>query len=173
MTAKGRLLTPVQKAELDKVLVIGFGNPGRLDDGLGPALSERIALLNIPGVTCDADYQLMIENAADIAKHDIVIFADASVDATAPFSWSQLKAKADYSFSTHSVSPEAVLQLAATSFSGKARAYLLAIRGYEFNSFGERISEKAQANLDVAASFLHNVLLSGEFAKALSKWQIN
>jgi len=23
-----------------KVLLIGFGNPGRLDDGLGPALAE-------------------------------------------------------------------------------------------------------------------------------------
>jgi hydrogenase maturation protease len=162
-------LTPAQKTEPENVLVIGFGNPGRLDDGLGPALSERIALLGIPGVTCDADYQLMIEDAADIARNDIVVFADASVDAAAPFSWSQLKAKADYSFSTHSVSPEAVLQLAATSFSGRARAYLLAIRGYEFNSFGEKISEKAQANLDAAASFLHNVLLSGKFAQALSR----
>ena len=38
-----------------KTLLIGYGNPGRLDDGLGPALAEAVAKLAIPGVTVEAD----------------------------------------------------------------------------------------------------------------------
>ena len=47
-----------------KVLLIGYGNPGRLDDGLGPALAAAVEKLAIPGVTVDADYQLNVEDAA-------------------------------------------------------------------------------------------------------------
>ena len=33
-----------------KALVIGYGNPGRLDDGLGPALAEAVEKLDLPGL---------------------------------------------------------------------------------------------------------------------------
>jgi len=60
------------------VLVIGYGNPGRRDDGLGPALAERLQELRLPGVDVDADYQLTVEDAAAAAEHDVVVFADAA-----------------------------------------------------------------------------------------------
>jgi DNA-binding response OmpR family regulator len=60
----------------NRVLVIGYGNPGRLDDGLGPALAETLQRLDLPGVTVDADYQLTAEDGLrkykDI-KPDVVI----------------------------------------------------------------------------------------------------
>ena len=54
----------------------------RLDDGLGPALADALEKLDLPGVSVDADYQLMIEDAAEVAEHDFAIFADAAVKAT-------------------------------------------------------------------------------------------
>ena len=60
-----------------RILLIGYGNPGRADDGLGPALADRIEALDLPGLTVESDYQLSIEHAALAAGHDIVIFADA------------------------------------------------------------------------------------------------
>ena len=68
-----------------KVLVIGYGNPGRLDDGLGPALAAAIESAAPAGVTVDADYQLTVEDAAAVAEHDVVVFADAAVDGPEPF----------------------------------------------------------------------------------------
>ncbi len=141
-----------------KVLVIGYGNPGRLDDGLGPALAEALDALALPGVTVDSDYQLTVEHAPLIAEHDVVIFADASVDAPDPFRFERLEAKHDESFSTHSVSPAMVLHMAHTLFGGQTRGYVLAIRGHEYNEFGERLSPQAQANLAAAIEFLQRLL---------------
>ncbi|VGO14536.1 hypothetical protein PDESU_03099 [Pontiella desulfatans] len=62
-------------------LVIGYGNPGRLDDGLGPAFAERIQGLGLSGVTVESNYQLNIEDAELVSRYDTVVFADASVDA--------------------------------------------------------------------------------------------
>jgi len=138
-----------------RILVMGYGNPGRLDDGLGPAFAERIQALGIPGVTTDANYQLNVEDAAMLAEQDLVLFADASVDAPEPFSLQPLKpAYTGVGFSSHSLSAGALLGMTAELFDTRPAAFLLGIRGYEFNEFGEQISERAQANLATAVAHL-------------------
>ena len=84
-----------------KILLIGFGNPARADDGLGPALAEKIESKNIPDVTVETDYQLTIEDSAQAARHDIVIFADASVNCAEPFTFQAVEGKQTDNFSTH------------------------------------------------------------------------
>ena len=37
------------------MLLIGYGNAGRGDDGLGPAFAERIEAAGLPGVDVDID----------------------------------------------------------------------------------------------------------------------
>lgn len=147
------------------VLLIGYGNPGRLDDGLGPALAEAIAQLALPGVTVDADYQLTVEDAQAAAEHDIVIFADAHTCGTEPFSFRPLRPEAAVSFSTHSVQPEAVLGLAQELFGARTRGFLLGIRGYDFNAFGESLSPQARANLAAATRFLERLLREGDIER--------
>ncbi|MBT3377358.1 MAG: hydrogenase maturation protease [Lentisphaerae bacterium] len=140
------------------VLVLGYGNPGRLDDGLGPALAERVAALAVPGVEADANYQLSVEDAALVAEHDAVVFADASVSGAEPFSYTELEAEDGTSFTSHHVDPRQVLYLAQTLFKSRVRGFLLGIRGYEFNEFDERLSAQARQNLDAAAAFLEQHL---------------
>lgn len=149
-----------------KVLVIGFGNPGRRDDGLGPALAALIARRKLPGVTVDSDYQLQVEDAAAIAEHDVVVFADASVDGPGPFSWRRLEPQADLSFTSHSVSPEALLHMAHDVFHASTEGYLLAIRGHEFEGFGEGLSTRAAAHLASAAAYLERVLREGRLDRS-------
>ena len=43
-----------------KILVIGYGNPGRLDDGLGPAFAERIQAMELPSVTVESNTSLTL-----------------------------------------------------------------------------------------------------------------
>ncbi|MCF7848453.1 MAG: hydrogenase maturation protease [Kiritimatiellales bacterium] len=138
----------------DSILVIGYGNPGRLDDGLGPAFAEKVQALELPGVAVDSDYQLNIEDADAVAKHGIVVFADASVDAVEPFDFQPLEPKhAGVSFSSHSIAADALLGLAIDLFHCTPQAYMMAIRGYEYNEFGERLSEQAESNLDAAVEY--------------------
>jgi hydrogenase maturation protease len=146
------------------VLLIGYGNPGRLDDGLGPALAEAIERQAPSGVTVESDYQLTVEDAAEAAKHDIVLFADADTAGPEPYSCRRIEPQTGrMSFSTHSVSPQAVLGLAKELFDGEPEAYLLGIRGYEFNEFGQGLSEKARANLDKAIEYVQRALRDGAF----------
>ena len=146
------------------LLLIGYGNPGRLDDGLGPALAERIENRAPAGVTVDSDYQLTVEDAAQVAQHAVVVFADADETGPEPFSLRPIAPAAGHvSFSTHSISPQAVLALAQELFGARPQAWLLGIRGYEFNEFGQRLSEAAQANLDQAERHLLDAIAQGRF----------
>ncbi len=139
---------------MKKVLVIGFGNPGRLDDGLGPAFAERLEKLHLSNVTVDSDYQLNVEDAQDISQHDIVIFADAAMDAQEAYYFKKIEPKGELGFSSHSVEPEAVLAMAREMFGAKTEGYVLGIQGYEYNEFGEVISELALSNLEASLGFL-------------------
>ena len=146
---------------LSKLLLIGYGNPGRLDDGLGPALAAKVEKASLEGMTVESDYQLTVEDACDVSKHTMVIFADATVKGKEPFFFEEIHSKSPMSLSTHSVSPEAVLYFAEKMFNSKARAYILGIRGYEFNEFEERLSEEAQKNLDEAFKFITKLVELG------------
>lgn len=148
---------------MSKVLLIGYGNPGRRDDGLGPALAAAIEKENLPGVTVDADYQLTVEDAAAVAEYDVVVFADADCAREETFYFERLAPGDAMSFSSHSATPGGVLALAQKLFGARTEAYVLGIRGYEFNEFGEGLTERARANLGAALAFLQPVLLRRTF----------
>ena len=151
-------------AEVKKVLLLGFGNPARADDGLGPAVAERIEKLNLPGITVDSDYQLTIEDSAAVAENDIVIFADASVNCAEPFTFEPLlAADAAGSFSSHSVEPVEVMTLAENLFKSKAKAFMLCVRGYKFDEFDAPLTENAKKNLEKALIFLEDLLKTKNF----------
>ncbi len=145
------------------VLLIGYGNPGRQDDGLGPALAAAVERLGLPGVTVDANYQLTVEDAAAVARHEVAIFADADTAGPGPFRFRTLEPEATLSFSTHSVSPGAVLALAGELFGARTRGFVLGIRGYVFNEYEEALSDEARGNLAAAVRFIERVLRTGAF----------
>jgi hydrogenase maturation protease len=146
-----------------KILVIGYGNPGRLDDGLGPAFAERIQEMGLPNVAVESNYQLNIEDAELISGYDAVVFADASVDANEPFEFKPITAKDPVvGFSSHSITAESLLGLAEQLFSSRPQPYAMAIRGYEFNEFGERLSPRAAENLDDAVDHFRDWCIQPE-----------
>jgi hydrogenase maturation protease len=148
-------------------LVLGWGNPGRKDDGLGPAFIEAVSRLDLPDLVLDSDYQLTMEDSADAARHRRVLFVDADRRGPEPFWMRRLQASRDgSSFSTHSVAPAAVLALCRDLFDAEPEAWLLGIRGYEFDEFGEGLSAKAGANLARAVEFLRTSVASGGFREA-------
>ena len=134
------------------VLVLGYGNPGRQDDGLGPAVVEEINQWGWEGVHAEADYQLNIEDAAAMAAYDITLFVDASVDGSEPFALRPVSPAQDITFTSHSVSAESVLAICKEHFGASPQAWLLGIRGYAFD-FEEGLSDKARKNYEKAVAF--------------------
>ena len=151
-----------------KLLLFGIGNPGRRDDGLGPALAEALEARQLAGVTIDADYQLTVEDS--VAEHDLVVFADADAAGPEPYSLRPIgPAPGGLGFSSHGAEPGGVLALARQVFDKQTEAYLFGIRGYEFEPSVE-MTEKAKANLEQALAFIEP-LLRGEasFAEAAAR----
>lgn len=137
--------------------MIGYGNPGRLDDGLGPALAARVEALSMEGLDVESDYQLVVEHAHDIKNYDVAVFADASLTGDAPFTFGELSlTNQPPAFNSHSLAPEAVQFIARKMFNARTKCYVLAIRGYEFDGFGESLSDGAKKNLDLAVEFVVN-----------------
>jgi len=136
-----------------KILIIGYGNPGRGDDGLGPALIAELEKHDLPGVTLDSDYQLNIEYSVDLAKHDLVIFVDASLKGDDPFKFSELEPSHECGISTHSITAESLLGLTMDLMPTPPKAFLLAVCGYDF-AFREGLTDKATQNLHKALDFL-------------------
>jgi hydrogenase maturation protease len=135
------------------ILVYGYGNPGRQDDGLGPALVVRLEDDRIPGVVTDTNYQLQIEDAVAVSESDTVIFVDATESGDAPFTFTELEPSVEIAFTTHTVSPGSVLALCQDMYRKKVRAYVLAIRGYGWE-FMEKLTPVAEKNLEEAYQFL-------------------
>jgi len=150
------------------VLLIGYGNPGRRDDGLGPLAVAAIDQLDLPDLTVEEAYQLQVELAEPIAGHDVVVFVDASVSGREPFELRDVEPSLDFEFSTHAMSPEGILGVAQSYAGSKARGLVLAIRGYEFDTFGEELSPRAQINLDHAVAFLKQALREDDLRTLLA-----
>ena len=136
-----------------RVLVLGYGNPGRQDDGLGPAVSAGIDQLGWPNLTAFDNYQLNIEDAIDVANHDIVWFIDAAKTGQSPYSVRAVSPSSTIEFTSHIVRPEAILAIARQYYGGSPQAFLLAIRGYEFE-FIEALTPGAKDNLHAALGML-------------------
>ncbi|NNF23466.1 MAG: hydrogenase maturation protease [Rhodobacteraceae bacterium] len=140
--------------------LIGYGNPGRCDDGLGQAFAMRIAARNLPGIEVTADYQLSVDHALLIAEAQQVVFVDALMHADAPFGFAGVQPAPSHDLSSHSLSPAAVLALAATLFDAAPQAFVLGIGGGEFGEVKEGLSPVAEDNLCRAEAFFLDWLRS-------------
>jgi len=96
------------------------------------------------------DPQLQIEHATDLVGRRKVLFVDASVSVEEPANLEPVIAKQDNSYTTHAMSPPAVLTVyEQISKEPMPDCFQLAIRGYEFE-LGSKLTEKARQNLEVS-----------------------
>jgi len=155
-----------------RTLIIGYGNPGRQDDGLGPAFIQQLSHLETEQVHLRSNYQLTVEDAYDAQDYEQVIFVDAclnsgqisklnsSQDKEIPFLFEQIENTNDTGLGSHSLSPNGVIRLCETLYNKSPKAFVLAILGYEFDQFEECLSAPANANLQAALRFFQTWLTS-------------
>lgn len=143
------------------ILIYGYGNPGRQDDGLGPAFVEALEQWSIaePGVQLafETNYQLNAEDALTIAGHPMVIFVDATALEGRSFSFRRLLPQSTITFSTHAMPPESVLALCEELYDKHPVAYLLTIRGLRWEP-NDPMTPEAEAHLAEALLFIKQFL---------------
>ncbi len=142
-----------------RILVLGYGNPGRGDDGLGPALVEGLRQ-RWGQLTCLTAMQLQPEHVLDLDRHDLALLVDAGWQTPAPFAFAPVAARQDASFTTHVLSPQRLLAIYRYAL-GKPPppVFLLTLRGEGFG-LGEGLSPTAQRHLESALTFVAELLAS-------------
>ena len=149
--------TPEVQPTRPSTLILGWGNLSRGDDALGPLfvaqLQARLPTDLREQVEFLEDYQLQVEHALDLVGRQRVLLVDASLNCLAPLEARHVQAMRDTSYTSHALSPEALLQV-FVDFEGSAPppTTLLAIRGEAFE-LGEPMSDAAQRHLAAALSW--------------------
>ncbi len=152
-----------------RVLIYGYGNPGRQDDALGNEMvnkvQEWIEEHHLGCMETDSNYQLNIEDAEKISEWEIVVFVDASKEGIHEYKYCKIHPQEDkVEFTMHAVSPAYVLHLSETLFNKKPQAYILGIKGFEWE-LEEGLSANAKLNLEQAFQFLTRELSSWALIK--------
>jgi len=122
---------------------------------LGPRIAE--ALAGDGRVRAEFRYQLGVEDALAVRDCNVVVFADAAKTGEGPAALTPLEPQAGITFTTHALAPAAVLALCRELYGRTPRAYILAVRGYDWD-VGEGLSEGAERNLAAALALLRDFL---------------
>jgi hydrogenase maturation protease len=129
------------KSSGTNLLIIGYGNPLRGDDGIGWRVADQLAALTGDAATVLTVHQLTPELAEPISKADLVIFVDACY-AGQPGSWTCETIRPDQESPaafTHYFGPANLLGYAKAIFDAKPSALLISVAGASFDC-GDQLS---------------------------------
>ena len=138
------------------ILLIGIGNSGRSDDGLGWAFLDRIQEQATFGGRIEYRYQLQVEDAALINDVEHVIFIDAyRGELPNGFQLVRCEPLSEVAFTTHVLPPGAVLSLCRDLYGSVPRAEALMIEGSSWD-LHIGMSPEAEERLERALQFFES-----------------
>ncbi len=142
------------RAKGPSVCVIGFGNPQRRDDGIGPYILSRLdgAFAGTEVVRTISCHQLVPELLEETEAADLLLFIDAST-VQVPGGWQWTEVEPDlrqWHFVTHQLTPSFFLGLADSVYKRHPVTWLVSVQGDDFD-LGEGLSPGARARAIGAA----------------------
>jgi hydrogenase maturation protease len=124
-----------------RVVILGYGNPLRSDDGLGWQVAVQLFRTNTSGdVMVLPCHQLTPELAEPISRAETVLFIDSTHQGSpGEFHCEEIRSQQGPISFTHHLSPAGLLDLSSELFGCCPRAHLLTICGESFE-VGETLS---------------------------------
>jgi hydrogenase maturation protease len=164
---------------MDKVLIVGYGNPDREDDGVAwhilQGLAKRLGRTTLCVETGGLDQlgqspdllfvlQLTPDLAEVIANYDYVCFIDAHTgDYPEDLRFNSIAAGYQTSPFTHHMTPQTCLKLAETVFGHTPQAIVVSVRGHQFG-FSHTLSNQtallAEEAIEQITSWLNQLSAS-------------
>jgi hydrogenase maturation protease len=142
----------------ETILIIGYGNELRGDDGLGPRVAEAIAAANYPAVHVRSVFQLVPELAAEVAEARMVVFVDAlAAPGRVAVELTPVGAEENTDWSTHTADPRTLLALTRAVYGRTPEAWWLKAPGWSFD-FGEGLSSAAEVNMRQAIARIKKLI---------------
>jgi hydrogenase maturation protease len=144
-----------------RILIIGYGNEVRGDDGVGLRVAEALEALTLPGVDVVAAHQLTPDLAAPIAEASMVVFADALPSAEdAAVEVFEIRPEPKSGFSLHTGGPSALLALARSVYGRAPKAWCVAIPAVKFD-FGFTLTQTARRGVEEAVASIRRLVVEG------------
>jgi hydrogenase maturation protease len=142
-----------------RVLIVGFGNPLRSDDGLGWHIAQQLSReLSRDDVQIVAAHQLAPEIAEAASRAERILFVDAAQGgAPGSLTCEQVLPAAASNRYSHELSPAAVLKLAKKLYGRCPPAHLLTIAGESFET-GETMSAPVIAAIPALMARIRNLI---------------
>ena len=135
---------------MSRILILGYGNPLRSDDGLGwQAAVELFRANRTPDVEVLPCHQLTPELAKAVSRSETVLFIDCTRDGKpGEVRCAELEPHSSSPSFTHDLNPAALLALSAELFGTHPTAFLLTICGENFEP-GEALSATVSRQLQI------------------------
>ena len=140
-----------------KILIIGYGNSLRNDDGVGQKVAQEIEQLFYPYVKSIYQHQLTPELVEFISNCSIVIFVDACIDHNMVNLINLTDKERKENYNGHYSSPEYLLYLTNLIYHQSPQSYLISIP-IENIDLGENISSLAQNGMKRAIEIIINII---------------
>lgn len=138
-----------------QLLVIGYGNELRRDDGVGPKVAAAVAEWSLPRVQAIACHQLTPELTDAIASAAQVVFIDAALG-PGSVEYREIEPDETSQVMTHASNPASLLALARRAFGRCPPASWLTIPILDVD-FGEELSPLAREGLNVAVEKIRSL----------------
>jgi len=127
--------------------IIGYGNPQRRDDGIGPFVVNRLksVLKHKKGVHLVAVDQLAVDLVEQLCEADRILFVDATIEnLNGGRAWRRIYPETQIlPYLTHHINPSYLLGLIRTIYHRSTPAWVVSIQGFDFG-FGEELSPGAE-----------------------------
>lgn len=129
---------------MQKIVVIGIGNPLRGDDSVGWAVVEALWADSLPGITAVTTHQLLPELIEQFYQASQVIFVDASVEGEpGDVCVTAVLPSTDGPAASHHVHPGVLMAFGEKLYGKMPPATLITITGQDF-SYKEQLSSSVQ-----------------------------
>src|ERR1035437_2579675 len=149
------------------LLVIGYGNTLRSDDGVGPKVADAVAALALIGVRALACPLLTPELADPVSQARVAVFVDSAVGAPLEVRLRKLAPADTSQIMAHAASPATLLALARDVFGRAPEAWLLTIPA-EHIGIGEEPSAFTRRGLETAVEEIKQLASSAQVPGAPS-----
>lgn len=150
---------------MPRILVIGYGNTLRGDDGFGPLAASLVEIRKPPGVEVMIVHQLGPEHALDVRAADVVVFLDAAA-AGQPGRLDAARVELrDLSPTPHRLDPGSLLALTRAVYAKAPAAVLVTVGGAAF-AHGEVVSADVKRAAEKTAEVIVRLAEQGRLDAA-------
>ncbi len=145
-----------------RVLIVGYGNPLRGDDGVGPEVARRLAAeFQDPDIEVLTELQLKPELAELMSRAEIAIFIDARAgDQPGEVRIEEVRPGEPERTFSHQFAPPMLLMTAQVLYSRIPRTFLVSVGGQNFE-LSEGLSEAVQRAIPEVLATVRRLIARG------------